>query len=92
MSDPIRIEVTAAHIKRGRRLDCWDCPIAHALNSALGPSHWADTHFAGKPGVSHYRHDGADFVFNLDAGVPVKPFTLTLYPIGASEPKEPSDG
>lgn len=80
----MRIQVTQEHIDKGKRSDCYECPIALALNDAfprtsldrmLNTTKVFRDHFivGGKGSYSHTR-GMRKFVRNFDGGMRVKPF------------------
>ncbi len=88
----IKIEVTAKHIKKGKKKQCGECPIALAMLDAgmEEPRVYADIAYSGSfadnPEFGHRQNwdlprSAQRFVQSFDAGRPTaKPFTFFLSP------------
>lgn len=73
MTKPIRITVTAEHIKRGVKDDSFLCPIALAMIEVIG----AEEHERVNNGAC-LPASVLKFVKRFDSGKPVKPFSFLL--------------
>lgn len=80
----VAVRVTAGDIAHGFRNSCSDCPIALALKRALPEfdnklSVDTDSFYGDWDGEMHPLPQKAqDFIFDLDAGRHVKPFTFVV--------------
>ena len=78
----VEIEVTAEHIELGERWNCRRCPIAHAINTALGRMCDVKADVVEIDGEwFELPKKARNFVADFDAGFSVLPFSFTLdYP------------
>jgi hypothetical protein len=82
------INVTAGHIAKSRRQDCWRCPVALAIRSAF-PNATAIEVTAAWAGISDGEQyaeirlplEASEFIWEFDDGGTPEPFTFDLdYP------------
>ena len=82
----IRIDVTAEHIAKGRRVSCHLCPIARAMKPVVdGRISIAEENVYGilkdRPQIQWSRRlprRAQAFICAFDDGLPVKPFSFIL--------------
>lgn len=89
----MKVDVTQDHIDNGVPLDCYQCPVASAVEDALGrrainqewirvggEAIWLVTHDAGGRHATPYHipRSVRRFIARFDAGKPVQPFTFIL--------------
>ena len=76
------IEVTQNDIDNGKRRDCYRCPIAHAINRAMGTHLAADVQetVVELPGREEacLPDQAISFIEDFDAKIAVQPFTFEL--------------
>jgi hypothetical protein len=78
------IRVTQKHIANGKTHDCFNCPVALALDSAgLGIVKVDKDGFFIDPPLNHTRYISLpqiakNFISRFDSGLPVKPITFKL--------------
>lgn len=75
----MRVRVTAEDIRLGKRMDCLDCPVARALQRAVGRSVrvYASEKMAGQK-VYRLPTSAARFIDQFDIGKKVRPFEFRV--------------
>ena len=81
------IKVTQEHIEKGKKNNCWRCPIALAIAEASGGCRIAVLfeHYVIEDEARTARTlpvEAISFIASFDAGLPVAPFEFEIVGLG----------
>lgn len=76
----MKISVTQDHISRGKKDDCFQCPVALALRERIGISAVYGAYFrkSWDGSAIGLPKTATNFIYDFDAGEPVEPIEFEI--------------
>lgn len=74
----MKIKVERRHIQKGKRADCYKCPVALALKEAGYKGVEVGDGFVEFDGITYNMRRGTRFIRRFDNNLSVKPTTIEL--------------